>query len=547
VIRLARTMVWLRWRLMLNSLRTVAGLGEGVVRAMAVLLGGAMAILGAAGAGLAVFSGLLHGDAGNARLVLGVTWAAIGFLALLVPVVLGEGRAELAPRRLLQFPVSRPDLFWTGMLGSIMSGANLLWYPALTASVVAAVASGRVSPFLVLPAGLLAAVSILAAQQALLMAVQWIATSRRLREIVTVLAIFFFVGLAQLPNILNQAHAHARSAAGAVPPLAARVLLGVADSLPPALAAHLAVPDGVLGGLTGLLGLLLWTGLALGIAWKLYLGSLERRSAAGTPSRTRGRGRAGLVPRGLDLLPPDLAGLAAKQLRYILRSTAGRLGLLMGPVFGLLFAFMARNAPHAILGVPGRDAFFLILCLAAAMHGSDVVVNRFAWDGRGAALYFVAPVDPARVVLGLDLGVRLYGVLVAAVLFLTYVVVAGIPRPLVLLTGVLLLTGSRIVYSLTGAFLSILFPVARDMGTSRSRMGLVPSLAMLAAMSLTVALLGLPAALLLRSSHPALAPAVLLLLTLAAAAAARLALPPLGRLLSSRREALLAALESRPG
>ena len=544
VIHLARTMAWLRWRLLMSSLRTMRGLGEAVAGALLALLGGMLALLGTVGAGLAVFSGLLHAGPEYAHAILGLAWGAIGFLAIVLPVVLGEGRAELAPRRLLQFPVSRADLFWTGMLGELVAPVNLLWYPAMAATVAAALASGAVT-VLVLPAGVLAALSILAAQQAVLMGVQWLATSRRLREIATVLAIFLFVGVTQLPNILRQAHLPAKAAARAVPPLTRRVLLGAASSLPPALAAHLAVPDGALDGVTGLLGLLLWPGLAPGIAWKLYLGGLERRSAAGTPSRTRGR--AGLVRGGLDLLPPDLGGLAAKQLRYILRSTVGRLGLLMSPMMGLIFAFMGRNAPHAIFGMSGREAFFLILCLMGSMYGSDVVANRFEWDGGGAALYFVAPVDPARVILGLDIGVWIYGVLTAAGLLLAYLPLAGLPQPAVLLTGLLLMAGARIVYSLAGAVLSILFPVARDMGASRSRLTLVPALAMMGAMALAVAFFVLPAAYLLHGHHTTAAPILLLALVLAAAAAGRAALPRIGRLLTSRRERLLDAIASRPG
>ncbi|HHQ48373.1 MAG TPA: hypothetical protein ENK19_05755 [Acidobacteria bacterium] len=544
VIRLARTMAWLRWRLLINSLRTVRGLGEAVAGALLLLLGGVFALLTAVAAGLPVFSGLLDAGPGDARVILGVAWGVIGLLAIVLPVLAGEGRAELAPRRLLQFPVSRADLFWTGMLGELVAPVNLLWYPAMAATVAAALASGAVT-VLVLPVGLLVTLSILAAQQALLMGVQWLATSRRLREIATVLAIFLFVGVAQLPNILRQAHLPAKAATRSVPPVAGRILLGVLSSLPPALAAHLAVPDGALDGLTSLLGLLLWTGLALGIAWKLYLGGLERRSAAGTPSRTRGR--AGLVRGGLDLLPPDLAGLAAKQLRYILRSTVGRLGLLMSPLMGLIFAFMGRNAPHAIFGMPGRDAFFLILCLMGSMYGSDVVANRFEWDGGGVALYFVAPVDPARVILGLDIGVWIYGALTAAGLLLAYLPLAGLPEPAVLLTGLLLMAGARIVYSLAGAVLSILFPVARDIGASRSRLTLVPALAMMGAMALAAAFFAVPAAYLLHGHHTTAAPVLLLVLVLVAAAAGRAALPRIGRLLLSRREQLLDAIESRPG
>ncbi len=546
VIRLARTMAWLRWRLMVNSLRTIRGLGETASGVLVLLLGAFLAALGVVAAGLAVFSGLLHATPEDARTVLGVAWGAIGLLALLVPVMVGEGRAELAPRRLLQFPVTRRDLFWTGMLGGVSSGANLLWYPAMAATVAAALVSGRVSPVLVLAAGLLVTLTILALQQALLMGVQWIAASRRIREIATVLAIFLFVGLAQLPNLMAQGQAPGPVAGESIPPVALRILLGVAASLPPALGAQLAVPRNGLEGPTGLLGLLLWTGLGLGAAWKLFLSGLERWPAVGAPSNRRDRANAGLTATVTAPLPPDLAGLAAKQLRYILRSTTGRLGLLLSPVLGLIFAFMGRNAPEVILGASTRDAVFLLLCLMGAMYGSHILANRFQWDRGGAGLYFVTPVDPGRVLLGLDLGIWLFGAMTSLGLLTAYVVAAGIPGPAVVISGLLILAGARILLSLAGAVLSILFPSPRDMGASRNRLSLVSAFAMTGATPAAAAVFGLPAVLLL-PRHPGLAPAVLLVLLVAAAGFYRLMLPRLGRLLISRREALLAAITSRPG
>jgi len=368
--------------------------------------------------------------------------------------------------------------------------------------------------------------------------------SRRLREIATVLAIFLLVGMAQLPNLLGRGHG--TPAADSIPPVALRVLLGVMASLPPALGARLALPSEVLDGLTGLLGLLLWTGLGLGVAWKLYLGGLERLPAVGTPSGARARGRSRLSRWASELLPPDLAALAGKQLRYILRSTAGRLGLLMSPVLGLIFAFMGRNAPAAILGVPTRDAIFLILCLMAAMYASELAANRFQWDRGGAALYFVAPVNPARVLLGLDIGLWLFGSLSAAGLLAAYLLVAGVPGPATVLSGLLLLAGARIVLATAGSVLSSLFPVPRDIGASRHRLALVPGLAMMGATSVSALLFGLPAMVLLRV-HPAVAPLVVGVLATAAAVAYRTALPRMGALLHARREELLSALEGRPG
>ncbi len=547
VIRLVRTMAWLRWRLMLNSLRTVRGLSETVIRVLALLLGGTVTVLIAVGAGLGIFFSLVEVARGDARLVLEIAWTIVGFLALLIPVVVGEGRAELAPRRLLQFPVSRADLFWAGLAGSVLAGANLVWYPAMAATVLAAVASGRFSPLLVLAAGFLATASILAIQQGLLMGMQWLARSRRLREIVSLTVLFLVIAMAQIPNILGQANVHLASTAGAASSIAVRVALGLVRSLPPMLAAHVAAPAGVLDGLTGLVGTVLWTGLGLGLAWKLYLGSLERQPQAGASPGGRAGRRGALVPAPLELLAPDLGALAAKQLRYIFRSALGRLTLLMSPIIGLVFAFMGRNVPKSILGLGAHDALFLFLAVIGAMYGSDMVANRFQWDAGGAALYFVTPVDPGRILLGLDIGVGLYQALASAVVLLVFCLVTGLPRPATLAAGLLLFVAARTVYSSAGTVFSILFPTPRDMGASRARLTLVPALAMTATMSLSVAGLGIPAVLILAGGYPAMA---LLFLLVAACAAillqTRLVLPGLGRLLAGRREVLLHALESRP-
>ncbi len=547
VIRLVRTMVWLRWRLLFNTLGTVRGLGETVAGVLVLLLGAVVAILGAVGAGLAVFSGLSGTTPEDARLVLGVAWAIIGMLALLIPVMIGEGRAELAPRRLLQFPVSRGDLFWTGLAGGALSGANLVWYPAMAATVLAALLTGPTPPLPLLAAAALATASILAAQQALLMGVQWIAANRRLRELATVVAILAVVLLGQLPAILNQAGGGAPPGDGlATHPLLTRVLLGLAASLPPALAARLAIPGDVLHGLTGLLGLLLWGGLGLGIAWKLYLGGLERHAGGGRSSHPAHGGRQLALHRLLDAAPPDVAALAAKQFRYTLRSTSGRVALAMSPVAGLILAFMQRNAPSSVLGLPIHDTVFLFLCLMAAINVSQLTANCFQWDGRGAGLYFVAPVAPRRILLGLNLGLWLFQALTTLGILASYVIVTGLPKGPILLSGLMLLLGAQTVAMVAGNVLSILAPSPRDMGTSRNHLPLLSSLVMLGVTAATMAGFGLPTIFLLRS-HPRLAPAAPFLLLLAAAALYRLMLPSLGRLLAAHREALLSALESRPG
>jgi len=544
VIHLVRTMAWLRWRLMLNSLRTARGLGETLARVWVILPGGLLALVGSAAAGLGVFSGLTAGgDLQNQRLVLGVAWTFIGILALVLPILLGEGRAELAPRRLLQFPLSRGDLFWTGMLGGVLSGVNLLWYPAMAATLVAAVVSGQVPPLLVFPAGLLATVSILATQQALLMGVQWIATNRRLREIATVLAVLFFVMLGQLPNILNLIHTSGQSKAA---PLTARILLVSVKSLPPVLAVDLAVPDGFLDGLIGSVGLLVWMGLALGIAWKLYLAGLVRQSGSRkTTWKPRGIGLHHLEGL-LSFLPPDVRALALKQLRYTFRSTSGRLALLMSPVLGLMLGIMQRGGSAVLLKLPIHDTVFLALCLMASINVFQLTANRFQWDGGGAVLYFVAPVDAAHVIFGLDVGLWLFQSLTGFGMLAAFVILSGFPGPGVLSSGLLLYLGGQILSLLGGSVLSILVPSPREIGTARNRLPLLSSLGMLVVSACTMLVFGMPA-LLLQWFFPSAAPPVLLVLLLAIVGAYRLLQPQIGRLLYQQREGLLAALKSRPG
>ena len=302
----------------------------------------------------------------------------------------------------------------------------------------------------------------------------------------------------------------------------------------------------VLDGLIGFLGLAAWAGLSLGAAWKLYLAGLERQS--GSKKALRRLRDTGLyhLEGLLAFLPPDVGALALKQLRYILRSTPGRLALLMSPVLGLMIGFMQRSGPAVLLNLPIHDTAFLVLCLMASINVFQLTANRFQWDGGGAVLYFVAPVDAAHVIFGLDVGLWLFQSLTGFGMLAAFVIVSGVPGPGVLLSGLLLYLGGQILSLIGGSVLSILFPSPRDIGTARNQLPMLSSLAMLAVSACTTLVFGIPA-LLLQWFFPAAAPPILLLLLLSIIVVYRLVQPHVGRLLSKRREGLLAALKSRPG
>ncbi len=542
-----KALFWLRWRLLVNGMRTGTGVASAVVGVLAGLMMLVLSVV-LAGAAVGILVALKTSESADAFVCFGAALAVPGLLGFLIPFAFGEAKLELSPRRLLVFPVAVRELYWITVGLGFVSGANLMLYPSYLAVVVTAAVTG----WALWPAVLLGVVGLAGAvvvwQQLLIAGVRAIASHRRVREIAAVSGIFLLILISLLPQVAENAGWFSKSGSG--PPeavarsgktavVAGRVVL---EALPPVLAGRTAGTGTLAGVLLPFLALLLWSAAGLALFWKVFRWQL--RASGGTSRGGGGAKRERSSFGALELLPPEVAGLAAKQVRYLMRSTAGRIALLTAPIMALFFGFAAKRIEHGVLGLNVMELAFLGVCFFSASFIGNFSYNMFMWDGDGAPLYFMVPVPVWKISLGLTVGVWIFESALLAETVAVWFVLAGVPAPPILIMGPLLAIGMTLMTTGLGSVLSILFPVPREIGSTRNNPAMLSGFASVLVMPVVMALLGLAPGLFLVSGHRWTAAAVMVGCVAVSAVGYRLLLHLAASLFLRRRESLLGALKA---
>ena len=417
-LHVARTLVWLQWRMLVNrltkathrdELEQVSRWGEVALRVvMAALLLPAAALLALA----AVAGGWLAGSgASNAPTVA----LAAGF-AVALPLVwmllrplsmLGAGGVERGVLlRLLPIP---PRLLRNAEVVRAMADpVFVVFAPALLLLPAGAAAAGR--PLLAL-ATLAAGIAFLALTALLgsvvTLAVQLLLRGRRRAELVTLVFLAVISTLGILPQIFlphDVRHPARRPVASPAPAESpapsAEDVVGLLRALPPA--AYAAVVLDAAGGRWGRTGLDLAT--LTGGAAALYLlaiplwsrlvsvpeGGAGRREKTGREWRLR-----------LPLVDPPTAAVAAAELRALLRTVRGKMALfypaLMTTMLAVLFARGGGDMPNQLIGPMTLGA----IAVLGTVAGSGVFsCNLFAVQGSGLVLELLLPLRDRRLAAG---------------------------------------------------------------------------------------------------------------------------------------------------
>lgn len=133
-MRTLLTVFWLRRRLALRGLTSIAGaadLAAGIALAAAAVLG---SIALAAGLGVVLHLAVLSKDPEAIQVAWTTSLYTIAFFAVVVPIITGAGSSAFDPSRLLVFPVSRSGLHLLALFSEFLSAPHLVWYPALIVS-----------------------------------------------------------------------------------------------------------------------------------------------------------------------------------------------------------------------------------------------------------------------------------------------------------------------------------------------------------------------------------------------------------------------------
>jgi len=545
-MRTLQTVFWIRRRLAIRGLTSIAGATNLVAGLALALLAALGALALAIGLGVVLHLASISTDQGAIQLGWTITLYTIAFFAVIVPIITGAGSSAFDPSRLLIFPVSRKTLHRLALGSEFLSASHMVWYPALLASAVTGIllpGPTRLAQLAVL--GLFGFLLVVWSQAASLVARRWL-RNRKLRELAAVIGLVLVVVLSVAPAAVDITAENADQRIEeflTIPPWIEKA----SGVFPPSIASQTltALRTGELGTAFMQVGwLVIWlvAGLLIGrAAFDALLASggepvkhsVRRRESRLTTVRTR----------ILDRLPSAVGAVADKELRYLLQSGTGRTSLLVMPVMTALPTLLAgRHEGMTVLGLDLQLAVFLGVMIYATALTGYLQVNAFAWEKTGFASYFTAPVLPEEILLGKNLGVWILNLALGVEGLLVYSVVRGVPDITTVLTGLIVLGSMSVLLSMMGNFTSVAFPENRPVSSLTSSASPTGTLMMIGCLLLGVILGGIVVfgAALLRI--PALQPILALIIFAVVVCVYRLTLLPAARTLSDRRDDVFHAL-----
>lgn len=524
MIRTLRALSWLRWRMLINSLRGGQRRDrmEQISRALtfalpaillALSLGSliALVIVGFLG-GRAMANGLLGFDVALMvlRIVSMLLIATIIVMAVVSPAQSSVSRYS----RLLLLPISRRTLHVTEVGASLADPWIVLIGTALLAFAVGIMAGGWTGTAMVAVVAALALMLVLACLGSLLgFAVAWLVRSRRRGEWFTLLFVIGISLLSVIPALWGKRvedRSRERKAAGLPKdqtPIAQRfdrAMPGWTLALPSELFAATIRgaanqdPRLVAIGIGGLLleGLLLFAGSAAVHA--RLLGSVEsnrakRSTAVSTSADVR-----------LPLLGSAASAVAFAQMRTAIRTVRGRLGVLLpGPMLAVLvFMFSRIGENPAWMEAIGSRGYYLLGAsgIFAIYSLQAFTMNMFATDRAGFTLQLLTPISDAELARGKVAGC---GLVLAASLSLCLIgALALSPGGSIFLwlSAMLGIGATYLLLSPVAVWMSALFPVSADLSKTGSG-GNPHGLAMLIGSILVLAGAVPPALILVSTEH----------------------------------------------
>jgi hypothetical protein len=485
-----RAFVWLRWRLVANSIRggQKRDRMEQVSRAFALFvpiilvvlsLGSVMAIAiaGFVG-GRAVARGVIEPDVAVFILRLALTGALV--LMVIVTIVSPHQTNTARYTRLLLLPIDRRMLHLVEVLASLADPSVAFVVPGLL-TFVAGLAmygnAGAAAWALAAAVGVALTFGALAALISFL--VGWLLRSRRRSELFTLVFVLGVSLVSFLPAFFGERlenRNRGRTPRERRPPFSVDAF----DRRLPQWTA--AVPSELYGRAVraGLEGRSAQAGLAVvllfvqgGVAY-VASGAVHRKLLTALEGeRVRSRNATQRSSLGhLPLLNPQASAVALAQVRNGLRSVRGRLLVLLpGPMIAMMtllfrqmgdderFALTLSSNGHLMVGAGG------IFCLYAMQA---LTMNMFGSDRAGLTLQFLTPIRDRDLALGKIAGCGIVFLVGLALAVVAAILVAVNTSPAFLLAVVMGVIATYILLSPLFVWFSALFPVASDLSKTGS-------------------------------------------------------------------------------
>ncbi len=452
-----------RWRLFVNSLRTVRGRMELVARGFMFLGYAVLAFGGCFGLGFGSWYFVSHREAAWLAVLL---WPVFLFWQLF-PVLATAFSENTDASSLLRFPLTfRSYVLIRIVFGSLepATAIGILW----SAAIVAGVAAGQPSLiFIAAPVMLVFAVlNILLGRMIYAWIERWLA-QRRTREL---LGIVFFLFIISFQFIGPLATRFEHKGAPAVGHYAQQVL-PMQRFFPPGLAA-----DSIASALQSqpqrsLVELALLSFYALAVLWLLnfrlraqYRGENLSEGSVRKP-KTAGKTETA-IGWNIPGVPGPVSAIFEKEVHYLARSGPMLFTFIMPLVVLVMFRFTITKsgASGGILAHASDLAFpvgagYILLIL------TNLVYNSFGGDGVGVQLFFLSPVRFREILLGKNLA---HAFVVATEMVLVFAATCFLYRPPSVAITVATICGVTFAFLVNlaaGNLLSMYAPKKIDFGT----------------------------------------------------------------------------------
>lgn len=476
-------LVWLKWTLVRNSLRSRRAVAGRVASALGVVAGLTLSLAAALGVGagayvLSAYGGPWAGgkapqsNAGFAVLLFIFT---VTFLMwALMPLALGGG-SRFEPSRMLLYPVSLGRLFAFDFLSDLTSLTSVFVVPSLVALCIG-VGLGRGNLAAGLAVAFVAVAFGLSFSKLLSVGVGALMRSRRTRGETALAIVGAALGLTgvlmgQLMPYLER-HADSLGATRWTPPGAA------ADALARGLFA------GDSGALTvSTLTLAAYATVCVLLAYRVALrtalgagGGKARRKAQPSAEVASHAGRAeGYAGWQLPFVSQEFSALFEKEVRYAMRNAQLRVIAVMAVALTVVLRLGPAGAgsrrmwsgltPYA----EGAGAVFSVIYIF--MLVSPVSTNLFGYDGAGMRALVLSPVSRRTMLLAKNAAVTLISLLLVVVGVGVGGFFLGDLTAPVLLFALLTFVTTAALFAPFGNWLSLQFPKRVQFGKRMNRSG----------------------------------------------------------------------------
>ena len=472
------TLIWLKSKLLRNSLRSRKAVVNQVASILGVLVTLTIALAVAMGLGFAAYFTTKPGvmsDAfrrGATREGFGSATAELVFFSIFsfvylmwatVPLSIGSSK-QFDAGRMLIYPISLKKLFAIDFMSEITTLASMFAIPAIVAtSIGAGLGKGRLAPALV--AGVPAIVFGMALSKWLSISIGSLVRRKRARGETIIALVGAIAGLG-----------------GALIGQVGPVLIKNADKLtslrwtPPGAAAYLlsGTPDPAtyaffLATLSAYAVLLVVAAYWIARRSALGLGGSQRRKVA-----TENQDLPAHTGWQLPLVSPQLSAVIEKELRYAARNAQLRMMAFMPLIlvvirlvnsrrFGSMRSGGASHAPRDFMSygsawITTGGILYVFLLLAG------LSCNLFAFEEGGMRTLVLSPIDRRQILIGKNIAVTVIAALFSTALLTVNAVVFRDFTPQVILFGVLSFLIFTSIVAVIGNWFSISFPKRMEFG-----------------------------------------------------------------------------------